>query len=258
MKTLKIFFMALLAMSVLSLNSCDSDDDEVSEPPSAELGQMKIKFDHVWGPTLAPFELNQEYSHPGTGEDITFTKLRYYISNVVLQNSNGSEWAAPESYYIVDAMESDPYISITGVPSGSYTGISYLVGVDSTRNVSGAQTGALDPAENMFWSWNTGYIFIKAEGTSPQAGSGSVFSYHLGGFSGPTSALFQNNHQFTNATLDVAVNANPEVHLFVNAARFWHGGISLQDVYAVHMPSSGASNLAANFTGGFQFDHIHN
>jgi hypothetical protein len=64
------------------------------------------------------------------------------------------------------------------VPAGTYTGMYLTMGVDSARNVSGAQEGALDPANGMFWSWTSGYIMIKAEGLSPQ-GAGGSFTYHL-------------------------------------------------------------------------------
>ena len=74
-------------------------------------------------------------------------------------------------------------LTLSDVPEGSYTEMSYVLGVDSTRNVSGAQAGALSTANGMFWSWSTGYIMLKAEGTSPNSGTGS-FSFHLGGFSG--------------------------------------------------------------------------
>jgi hypothetical protein len=49
------------------------------------------------------------------------------------------------------------------------TGIRFLLGVDSARNVSGIQTGALDPARGMFWTWNSGYVMAKIEGSSPSA-----------------------------------------------------------------------------------------
>ena len=31
----------------------------------------------------------------------------------------------------------------------------------------------------MFWDWNAGYIFLKIEGTSPAAGMGGDFMYHI-------------------------------------------------------------------------------
>ena len=54
------------------------------------------------------------------------------------------------------------------MPAGNYNSLSFLLGVDSMHNVSGAQTGALDPANDMFWTWNSGYVMAKMEGASPR------------------------------------------------------------------------------------------
>ena len=43
------------------------------------------------------------------------------------------------------------------------------LGVDSLRNVTGVQTGALDPAMDMYWTWNTGYVMAKLEAAAQQA-----------------------------------------------------------------------------------------
>src|SRR5690606_8747836 len=57
-------------------------------------------------------------------------------------------------------------------------------------NVSGAQTGALDPLNDMFWTWSTGYIMAKMEGNSVQSTApGQVLNFHIGGFAGAYSVL---------------------------------------------------------------------
>jgi hypothetical protein len=108
----------------------------------------------------------------------------------------------------------------------------------------------------MFWSWNTGYIFIKAEGTSPQASSGN-FTYHIGGFAGANNAIRTVTLPF-NGELRVRANAEPSIHFNVNAARFWHGGIQLADLSTIHMPGANAALIATNFQGAFSVDHLHN
>lgn len=66
-----------------------------------------------------------------------------------------------------------------------YNSLSFLIGVDSLKNVSGAQTGGLDPLNGMFWTWNTGYIMFKMEGNSPSSSVvNNKIEYHIGGFSG--------------------------------------------------------------------------
>jgi hypothetical protein len=252
----------LLVTSVAAfalLSACSKDDDNPS-PSTPAFGEVEVKIDHTWGMGSAPFAVGTQYTHPATGEQITFTALRYFVSNIRLVRPDGSEWAQPESYYIVNAANSHNHLHVESVPAGDYVGIKYTIGVDSTRNVSGAQTGALDPAAPGtpgFWSWSTGYIFVRAEGTSPAAPN-NTFSYHLGGFDGDRNAIREVEHSFGGAVMRVAPNATPSVHIYANAARFWHGGISLSNLHTVHMPGSNAVLLSENFAGGFRFDHLHN
>ncbi len=66
----------------------------------------------------------------------------------------------------------------------------FLLGVDSLHNVSGAQTDALDPAKDMFWTWNTGYVMAKLEGNSPSSALvNNKYEFHVGGFSGKYNVL---------------------------------------------------------------------
>ena len=64
----------------------------------------------------------------------------------------------------------------------------FLLGVDSLTNVSGAFGGDLDPIKGMYWAWNSGYINLKLEGTSPGSPYPSHgFELHLGGYLPPNA-----------------------------------------------------------------------
>lgn len=250
----------MLLTSVLLVVSCDKEKEQDENPsPNIETkGEFKLEFDHVWGPAQANFSLNQTLVHPSTLDTISFNKLMYYISNIKLNGKDGSTWAETESYHIVDASNAAKSIlTIKDVPSKEYIGITFSIGVDSIRNVSGAQEGALSPSNGMFWSWNTGYIFIKAEGTSPQSNNGT-FEYHIGGFKGDFNAYKTNVLDFKGEILTIAPNASPQVHLTVNAARLWHGGLKIADISRIHMPNANSLQMAGNFQGAFAYDHIHN
>jgi hypothetical protein len=67
---------------------------------------------------------------------------------------------------------------------GRYQSLELMLGVDSARNTSGAQTGALAPDSGMFWAWNTGYIHTKLEGTLSRSAAGT-FAWHMGGYKAP-------------------------------------------------------------------------
>ncbi|MFN3916540.1 MAG: MbnP family protein [Flavobacteriales bacterium] len=239
----------------------DDGSCEYDQPaPTPTTGTLELKFEHVWGPSGATFSMNTALVHPSTSEELTFQTLKYYITNIKLKKTDGTWWTQTESYYLVDASSAAiPSFTIQGVPAGDYTDIKYMIGVDSTRNVSGAQSGALSTSNGMFWSWNSGYIFIKAEGLSPDSPNGA-FTYHIGGFrdANNTNAIRINSQNLAAATLAVAPNASPSVHFKVNVARFWHGGLSVSTLNNVHMPGANALILADNFQGAINVDHIHN
>jgi hypothetical protein len=258
MKTKFFGALVLMIFAATTLQGCKKKEDH----PNASEGEIELQFDHKWGPSFAPFSMNTEMTHPATGEKMTFTTLNYYISNVKLKKEDGTWWVQAESYHLITVNNNTaPKIKLEDVPIGKYTGIEYTIGVDSTRNVSGAQTGALAPSNGMFWSWLTGYIFIKAEGTSPDSGaSNGEFRYHVGGFKNEnnTNAIRINLQDFPNV-LEVKSKENHQakIHFYVNCARFWHGGISLQNLHTVHMPGANANTIADNFSGAFLIHHIH-
>jgi len=253
-----LFVLALF----FSLSSCKKDDDEEETPtPTATYGSMRIEFEHVFG--TSDFALGTAFAN-GSSENLTFTTLKYYISNIVLTKADGSTWAEKESYHLVNfADAASTLLTLDSVPTGDYKGFRFTIGVDSTRNVSGAQTGALDPANGMFWTWNSGYIFMKAEGTSPQiSGMGNAFEYHLGGFkvSNGTKCDQQFSHTFSGEVATVSTIATPQVHMMVDVKQLFDGAtpFSAAAMPMIHMPGSDAVNMMSNFGSGFEFEHLHN
>jgi hypothetical protein len=255
----KILSISILLISVLFISSCKDDDTNDTPTPSNNTrGSATVMFEHKFGAT--DFKLNTEYTN-ASAEKITFTKVKYYISNIKLIKDDNTVWEQPESYHLVDASNSmSAMLPLKDVPFGTYKGITYTIGVDSTRNVSGAQTGALDPANTMFWSWNTGYIFMKFEGTSPQSSTGS-FSYHIGGFLGANNAIRTNTVNFTMMKLEVKDGGNPMVHFATDLQKVFDGAndnISVANFNKTHMPGPQALRVANNFSQAITLDHIHN
>ena len=243
-------------ISMLSLSSCKKKTPEPSEPPVEKTGTFKIELEHFFD--AAAFQLNQAYIN-GSGEELNFSLVKYYFTNVKLANTDGSVWTEEESYRLVDV--SDPaslMLELNDVPTGDYHMLMFTIGVDSARNVSGAQTGALSPANNMFWNWNTGYIFFKLEGNSPQA-PGSTFSYHIGGFQEPNNAIAEHGFHMHMPNLSITPDATPVVHLKVDVKKAFDGmhTISVANQPGVHMPGMMAVHLSHNFSTAFSLDHIH-
>lgn len=259
---MKKFHLIIAAVAVtLFASSCKKDknnDDDSSS--TATTGTVTVNMSHRWVSSSSNFLLNMQLIHPMTGDTLVFTTLKYYVSNLKLKKEDGTWISMPESYFLVDLTDDNSAIlSFPNVPVGEYTDLEYTMGVDSTRNVSGAQTGALALTNDMFWSWNSGYIMLKAEGTSPNSSTGS-YSFHLGGFSGTNNIVTTNTVNFTGYgdNLTVTANHTSEVHMLVNVAKLWHNAPSVDSINTIHMPGQNAVNMASAFyTQGITFDHLH-
>lgn len=250
MKHLNIYlFAALLGLTLFT--SC-SDDDE----PEVLFAPVTIDLEHVWGATQAPFSLGQTVTHPLTGDEMTFSTWKYYLSNVRLQSTDGTWYTVPDSYYLVDLSKDDARVTIEDVPTGNYDAIEFMLGVDAASNTEGVQEGALAPSNDMFWSWNTGYIMLKAEGTSPQSEVGN-FAFHLGGFEGDNAVQTTKSFTFDSELVLDGKNEG-EIHMVSNVARLWHGAESLAVQPTLHMPGELAKSMSGNYYDSFVFDHVHN
>lgn len=256
----------IVLLSATFFSACKKASDD---PAPVQTGSATIEFDNQFekdplDPTVyIPLVLNTKTYTNAANESYTISKFRYYISNIKLKKADGSVYAVPESYYLIDAGATpDSEIELNNIPLGNYTGMSYVIGVDSARNVSGAQTGALDTSHGMYWDWNQGYIFMMFEGTSPQStAAANILQYHVGGFrnSTNTNALQTINHSFTNTnyTLNITGVGTPEVHLMVEAAKVAKNQ-SFATMPTVHMPGAAAISISNDYASMFSFSHIHN
>src|SRR5690349_15893494 len=148
---------SLLLLCLLSA-ACRKDPDPVPAPQPAapELvfdfaavvqGQGKLIKDSVYD------------NH--VGDKFSAGVFKYYISNISLVRADHLVFTEPESYHLISHFEGKERFTVKNIPKGDYVAVRFTIGVDSARNVSGAQTGDLDVSNNMFWDWDTGYLFYK-------------------------------------------------------------------------------------------------
>jgi len=258
--TIKFIAIAVLFTGFISCKKDTKEPEPNPEPtPVATTGTLKIQFDHLVGTT--PLVLNQNYLNPKL-DTFKVSKLKYYISNIVITKNDNSTFVEPESYYLLDA--SNPLstvLTLTNVPFASYKSISFMLGVDSARSASGAQTGALSQSNGMYWMWASGYIMFKLEGTSPQSGaSNKSLVYHIGGYSGVYKTQRNYNLNFGSPTANVSSGTTPKVHLSVDINEFFKNPI-LIDVatqYFQMATNANAKMYADNFADMIKFEHVHN
>jgi hypothetical protein len=263
----KFYFWALaLLTTVFIIPSCkDARDDEF-----AGFGSVEIEFDNQAEGEALVFGKN--YTN-AAGESLQFSLFNYYISNVVLVNENGDRFVAPKDSCYFLCKHDDPdsrLIRINNVPGGNYTGLEFVLGVDSAKSVSPIteRQGVLDPATGAsghYWSWNAGYIFMKMEGNSPVAGTpDNKFQYHIGLFGGFNSPTLNNLKTMKLTVPSEAARVRqgkeaPHFHMVVDALEVFKNPnvLSIAANPAVHA-SPFSKNVADNYADMFTIDHVHN
>lgn len=204
--------------------------------------QLMIHFQNRFGEEL----LVPEQSYIIDRDTITINRFKYYISHFELTNEKGKKIKLPVQYYLIDAADDLSGKVKLNIPIGKYRLIHFLLGVDSLRNVSGVQSGALDPVHGMFWTWNSGYIMAKLEGTAISSQiAGKQFTYHIGGFRA-------NNNTARSITLPLSVTDN-KVSIIADAKKWFEGPypliISKEPV--CHSPGTLAVSIANNYANMF-------
>jgi hypothetical protein len=156
--------------------------------PKTLVDSITLEFYHTAGNRILQLD-TCVYITP-MGQEFIVTRLKYYIGNIKLFSKEG-KIVVKKAYFLVNEEEPDSKkIVLTGIPRGIYWGMEMTIGVDSAHNCGGVQEGVLDPANAMFWAWNTGYIFLKLEGKSPASNApGHVFEYHIGGYKKPVNCI---------------------------------------------------------------------
>lgn len=154
-------------------------------------GSVTLETKFAFGGS-ADFQLDTPYELT-TGTTFAFSEVRYWLTNVKLTASGGAGFTVPNAYYLVEVVKEQNLsngatgthalpanrresIVIGGVPSGSYTGVEFAVGVDAAHNDNlSLGGGELHVLKNMTsdngWMWFTSYIFSKVRGSYVEGGN---------------------------------------------------------------------------------------
>ncbi len=239
--------------------ACDTPDTT-----PANLGHIRFVFNNVVG--LSDLKLGTDTYQNAAGESFIVTKFNYFVSNIRLRKEDGSDFVVPQdnSYFLVEEDKpTSQTITLNDVPVGNYTGITFLVGVDSLRSLANIsrRTGVLDPGltthDPMYWEWNSGYIFMKLEGTSSAAPAtqNNLFLYHIGGFGGGYDGKKTINNlrtitlPFNGALAKVQTNTTPTIALKTDVLKLFNGPTQLSiaqhssvmfEDYSTHIANNGA------------------
>lgn len=239
------YILVLLALTLTGLHFSDP------EPATAPAGKLRLVFHHQVGNT--PLELGAPCRN-SLGDSITIERFKYYVSHFSLTDNNGRQWKPDPQYFLIDEEMPDSKTITIPVPDISISQIGFLLGVDSARNVSGIQTGVLDPLKGMFWTWNSGYIMAKLEGTADRSPSpGHRFTYHIGGFRFGMNTAREIRLPVPPGNLPVR-----EIHITADINHWFTGSaqINIAATPVCHTPGSLAMTFADNYQNMFSIHSV--
>jgi hypothetical protein len=245
----------LLPLYFLSFSNIHSH----SPKTTANTGTVKITFiNTVKGKPLA---LNTgSYTNP-FGETYTVSKFKYYISHVSLIKGK-DVFFEPESYRLVDESKPDALHFSFALDAGYYNSLNFMLGVDSLHNVSGAQSGALDPLNDMFWTWNNGYIMAKLEGHSPQSKIvNNKLEFHIGGFIGENKVLKNITLHFPpGKILNIQPGKSSEIIIEADIDAWWQqpNDIKIAEHAVCSTAGALAKKIADNYAKMFRIKDVVN
>lgn len=243
-------------------------------PAGDALAPLSVEFDNIAGGSN--LQLNTGSYKTVAGDTFSVSLLQYFISNISLKTISGKEYIVPQdsAYFLIKENDAASRFARLQIPTGDYESLSFVIGVDSLRSTMdiGSRKGVLDPSggmdDGMYWGWNSGYIFFKMEGLSPQAAIDPTgqhkFRYHIGGFGGYSAPTINNVKRITidlteGGIAKVRDGRKVNIHLMVDILKVLNGPVNISIAQnSTVMFSQFSLNVANNYVNMFHHDHTEN
>jgi archaellin len=241
--------LGLLVLPLALFSGCKKDSDTLTST-----GSVNFTVRNVAG--SQDLALNNTVATTTVGENFTVSTFEYYLSNIKFTKSDGTTYATPDTYFLVDqAKPKSLSFTVPNVPTGDYTGVSFIVGVDAQKTGltdPATFTGDLNQANNMYWTWNSGHIFLKLEGTITSTTPNKPLTCHIGGYTDPNNAIVTAAPAFNGTKLTVQANRTPQLALVANITKVFDGPnpVVLSTFTGAHMPNAQSVQIAQNYAAG--------
>jgi hypothetical protein len=202
-----------------------------------------------------PLQLNKKYKNP-FGETYEINRFRFYVGHIApVYTDTVTKADHSSSYQLIDFSDSSSTVVEFPATLGTCNGIQFELGIDSADQNRGAQSGALDPAKGMFWTWNSGYQSFKIEGLSPLSDQPAhIVAYHIGGYRYPYSTVWKIKMNTTNDEVFRVTNEYKiTVEVPVELDYFFDGPtpLRIKNISSCTTPGEMSRKISENFIGSF-------
>ncbi len=143
--------------------------------------------------------------------------FRIYVSGFRLYKDGKEVHAVKDSYYLLDIAKPESFHRVAPLPKNlQFDEMRFYFGIDDVTNNKGVGDGDLDPANDMYWAWQTGYINMKLEGTYGK--NREPYQFHLGGFLKPYASFTEVHLAAKSNSLNIGIDLGMFFqHVFLNS-----------------------------------------
>ena len=210
-------YITILTIAI-SLFSC-TEDDGVDFTKTA--APVTVNFTQNWnGTTITSNEFNTLGYTNAHGEELGLTRLRYLVSKIQLNKTDGSSILLKD-YQLVDVTNETglSFTTTDNIPNGEYT-LSLVFGFDEDDNLLNQI-----PLNSVSFNWPAmlggGYHFMQMEGnyTIDSGVTQNTYAYHMG-TARVSTGVFEANH-FTINLGAVTIADNQILDIQMNIAEWY-------------------------------------
>lgn len=218
----KIVLLSLLIYTVILACAEDNDDNL-----TASNATVNLSFTHNWDDTaVSNTDFNTIQYTNANGEEMSIEKLRYLISNVTFENSNGNTIIIP-GYNLVDVTNNSNliYTPTTQIPEGEYDNVSFTFGFNNEDNYNNNYPDLNSALWNVPEMLGGGYHYMQLEGKFIDNSNSEVgYAYHAiraaDIVSNPPEIIFQDTFFEVNLG-PISITNNTTVEIEMNIAEWF-------------------------------------
>jgi hypothetical protein len=190
-----------------SFIGCEKDDPKISTHTDIAV-LLSFSFDG------ANLQFDDIIYTNAAGNDLSITRLQFYLSNFELESSTGVLYNFDDVIYVDAKNSTNTSFALTNIPIGNYKRIKFLIGLDSIHNMENALPHTVEN-DNMVWPapMGGGYHFLKMEGNFLDQSVPYGYAMHLG---------MNNNYVIINLIEDFEISSTSnKLNLEMNASEWF-------------------------------------
>ncbi len=207
-------YMMIAVLIIMAFASCKK---------KVEKKYSQLKFDLNYKVDNLPLVKDTISYLNNAGDLYSVTRLEYYISDIVIHNANGDDYKSEQIQYVNAFTQSTNQLVLQAVPEGTYTSISFKIGLTAAKNISNTLTNT---TENINMAWpdmmGGGYHFLKLEGHIATAAGDMGYAMHLGTAVGLVDCTI---------TKDIVLNTEVSTYNMTMNINEWYRSPNLYSLY---------------------------